>query len=264
MQTEVQDDALTLMALGVLAFILADVGHEALGHGLAALAVGAKPVILTTCYFGTRGSTSRWIPAAGGIANLCAGLLSLLLLRVLRPRSPRPHYFLVLAAAFNLFFVSAYPAYSGIALFGDWAGVISGLAPAWLWRTLLVAGSITAYGLSLVLVAHAIRPFCGSHEPGALKRLHRIAFLPYLAAMAAACLGGVLNPAGWRVIFTAALPAAAAAFGLTQMDHFSAATSADPNVRPAGAVTRSRAWIVAAVAVLAVFIAVLGPGIRFR
>jgi len=37
MQLE-SDDALTLIALGILAFALANVSHEALGHGLAALA----------------------------------------------------------------------------------------------------------------------------------------------------------------------------------------------------------------------------------
>lgn len=264
MQAETPDDSLTLISLGILAFILADVTHEGLGHGLATLALGAKPVIFTTCYFASQGSTSRWIPAAGGLANVCVGLLSFLSLRIARPRSPRLHYFLVLAVAFNLFFASAYPVYSGIALFGDWAAVISGLTPAWLWRTLLVLASVTAYLLSMMLVARVMRPFCGSRQPQALKRLSRITLIPYLAAMAAACLGGAPNPAGWTVIFTAALPAAAAAFGLTQMDHFSAATSSDPRVQAAGAITRSRSWIAAAALVLISFVAVFGPGVRFH
>jgi hypothetical protein len=264
MQAETPDDFLTLMALGILAFILADVTHEGLGHGLAIVTLGAKPVIFTTCYFGSQGSTTRWIPAAGGLANLCVGLLSFLSLRLVRPRSTHLRYFLVLAIAFNLFFASAYPAYSGVALFGDWAAVISGLTPAWLWRTLLVLVSVTAYLLSMMLVARAIRPFCGSRQPQAVKRLSRITLIPYLAAMAAACLGGAPNPAGSMVILTAALPAAAAAFGLTQMDHFAAATSSDSHVQAGGVITRSRSWIAAAVLVLAFFAGVLGPGIRFH
>jgi hypothetical protein len=95
MRAEHRDDSLTLTALGVLAFALANVTHEALGHGLAALAAGARPVLLTTCYFVTSGSTSRWIPAGGGIANLGVGLLALLWLRIFRPRSPHFGYFLV-------------------------------------------------------------------------------------------------------------------------------------------------------------------------
>jgi hypothetical protein len=124
------DDALTIIAIGILAFIAADVTHEALGHGLAVAAVGAKPVLLTTCYFSSSGNFSRWIPAGGGIGNVLMGLLFLLSLRIFRPRSQHLRYFFVLSVAFNLLFATAYPFYSGIAMFGDWAAVISGLSPA--------------------------------------------------------------------------------------------------------------------------------------
>jgi hypothetical protein len=258
-----KDDALTLIAIGILAFILADISHEALGHGLAILAVDAQPVQLTTSHFSHRGSLSRWIPAAGGIANVVVGLLFLLALRLFRPASQHVRYLFVLAAAFNLLFATAYPAYSGIALFGDWAAVISGLSPAWLWRILLMAFSGASYYVSLQLVAAAIRPFCGSAHPEALTRVRRITLIPYLAALAAAGLAGAFNPMGWTTIFTAALPAAAAAFGLTQMDHFARARSSHPSISPAGLVTRSLPWIVAAAVALALFVGVLGPGINF-
>ena len=147
------DDALTLVSLGIIAFVLAIVTHEGLGHGLATLAVGGKPVMLTTCYFSSSGSLSKWIPAAGGIANVIVGLLSILGLRIMRTANPHIRFFLVLVAAFNLLFAAGYPAYSGIAAFGDWAAVISGLSPAWLWRVLLVAFSVISYYLSLRLLA---------------------------------------------------------------------------------------------------------------
>jgi hypothetical protein len=116
----------------VLAFALADVSHEALGHGLATLAVGGKAVLLTTCYFSSSGNSSRWIPAAGGLMNLAVGLGTLAALRLCSHLSPLLRYFLVLGAAFNLLFAFGYPAYSGIARFGDWAAVISGFEPEWL------------------------------------------------------------------------------------------------------------------------------------
>jgi hypothetical protein len=262
-QDKSKDDALTLFAIGILAFIVADISHEALGHGLAVLAVGAQPVQLTTSHFSHRGSLSRWIPAAGGIANVVVGLLALLALRIFRRTSPHLRYFFVLAAAFNLLFAVAYPAYSGIALFGDWAAVISGLSPAWLWRILLVAFSGACYYLSLQLVASAIRPFCGSAQPEVLTRVQRITLIPYFAALVTASVAGAFNPAGWTTMFTAALPAAAAAFGLTQMDHLRRAQSSDPSVSPAGLITRSLPWIVAATIALAFFVGVLGPGINF-
>jgi hypothetical protein len=113
------DDRLTLVALGVLAFVVADVSHEAVGHGLATLAVGGRLVLLTTCYVDLSGIYSKWIPAAGGLTNLAVGLGALSFLRFLPRVRPTLRYFLILIAAFNLFFAVGYPAYSGVAQFGD-------------------------------------------------------------------------------------------------------------------------------------------------
>jgi hypothetical protein len=218
--------------------------------------------LLTTCFIRSSGSLSRWIPAGGGIANLVVGLVSVLGLHLLRMARPSIRCFLVLLAAFNLLFAAAYPAYSGIALFGDWAAVISGLSPAWVWRGLLVVFSVISYYLSLLLLAVELRPFCGSNAPGALARLQRITLIPFIAALAAAGLGGAFNPVGWTVIFTSALPGAAAAFGLTQVDNFPAVSVSGSSI-PAGAITRSLGWILAAAGVLIFFVGVLGPGIKF-
>jgi hypothetical protein len=265
-----RDDTLTLVALGVLAFVVANLSHEALGHGLAALAVGAKPVMLTTCYFRATGNTSRWIPAGGGIANVVVGLLCFFLLRLLRTGSSHFRYFLVLVVAFNLFFAAGYPAYSGIAAFGDWADVTSGLTPRWLGRVLLVIISVISYYVSLELVASVIRPYCGTRSSEGLARLRRLTLVPYLSSLGAASLAAALNPTGWTVVFTSGLPAAAAAFGLTQMDHVPRACCSDSNVTMVSSITgispitRSYAWIAAGSVVLGLFVGVLGPGIRFR
>jgi hypothetical protein len=263
MSSNSNDDTLTMIAIGILAFIAADVTHEALGHGSAMLAAGAKPVLLTTCYFSSSGSLSRWIPAGGGIANIILGLIFLMSLRIFRPRSQHVRYFLVLGVAFNLLFATAYPFYSGIAMFGDWAAVIAGLSPALLWRASLIIISIVSYFVSLQLVASAIRPFCGSAQPDALARLQRITLIPFIAAVAAAGLAAAFNPMGWQIIFTAGLPSAAAAFGLTQMDKFNRARRSDQTIPQASPINRSYAWIAAAVIALTFFVGMLGPGIKF-
>jgi hypothetical protein len=263
------DDRSTLAALGVLAFALADVSHEALGHGLATLAVGGKPVLLTTCYFNSSGNFSLWIPAAGGLMNLAVGLGSLAALRLFSRLGPLLRYFLVLVAAFNLFFAFGYPAYSGIARFGDWARVIAGFEPEWLWRLLLVAVAVAGYYGCMKLLARAIAPFAGTAEAinGGLPdkgRLRRITLIPYLAAMILACLAGALNPSGWLTMLTAGLPAAAAAFGLTQMDRFVGSGWSKASQEVIQPMQRSSPWIVVAVVVLILFVGWLGPGIRFR
>lgn len=259
------DDRTTLAALGALAFVVADVSHEAVGHGLATLAVGGKAVLLCTCYFDSSGAYSKWIPAAGGVMNLAIGLGSLAALRLSSRLSPLSRYFLMLVAAFNLFFGFGYPAYSGIAQFGDWAAVVSGLQPPWLWRVLLVVVGVAGYYGTMQLIGKAIAPFAGSTgAPPDLARLQRITLIPYLAAIFVASLAGSLNPRGWLTLLTAGIPAAAAAFGLTQMDHFVGASQSQALHEIIPPIERSLGWIMAAVVVLIFFVGVLGPGIRFR
>jgi len=263
MTEKFRDDALTLASLGVLAFAFADQTHEALGHALATLLTGGKLITLTTCFVDSRAGSERWIPAAGGLANLAVGLVALALVRVFPGASPHRRYFLVLAAAFNLFFAAGYPVYSAFALFGDWAAVISGLAPAWLWRTLLAIVGIAGYYLSMRFLARAIHSFGISSDGPARERLRRITLIPFLSAFGLAFLGGLPNPRGWAMVFSAALPAAAASFGLTQLDNFPRASQPNPAISPAAPITRNFRWIVAACLVAIVFVAILGPGIRF-
>lgn len=257
------DDVLTLASLGVVAFAVADQTHEALGHGLATLITGGKIVALTTYYLNSAGGSERWIPAGGGLANIAMGAIALALLLILPKPSPQLRYFLVLVVAFNLFFAAGYPVYSGIALFGDWAAVISGLAPAWFWRTLLVIIGVAGYYVSMQFVARAIRPFGSSSEGPTRDRLRRITLISFLAAIGLAFLGGLANPGGWAMVFSAAVPAAAASFGLTQMNHVPEAYRTNPAAPAGEPISLSVRWIVAACLVALVFVAILGPGIRF-
>ena len=263
MTDNLRDDALTLASLGVVAFAVADQTHEALGHGLATLITGGKLIALTTCYVNSAGGSARWIPASGGLANLAVGMIALALLSILSKPLRLTRYFLVLVAAFNLFFASGYPAYSGIAAFGDWAAVISGLAPAWLWRTILVIIGVAGYYLSMQFIARAIRPFGSSLEGPTRDRLRRITLIPFLTALGLAFLGGLPNPRGWAMVFSAAVPAAAACFGLTQMDHLPEAYRPNPVAPAAEPIRRSIPWIVTGCLVAVLFVAILGPGIRF-
>lgn len=262
------DDRLTLLALGVLALMVADMSHEAVGHGLATFAVGGRVDFISTCYVDSSRHYSKWIPAAGGLTNLAIGLGSLAFLR-LRPHvSPMLRYFLILVAAFNLFFAVGYPAYSGIAQFGDWAAVIHGLKPPWLWRVVLVAVAVAGYYASMRLLIDPLAPFAGVGEDEAARlvtkaRIRRITFIPYIGSMVVACAAASLNPKGPMQILTSGLPAAAAAFGLTQIDNLISLRRARAYIGPLKPLERSLPWILAAVIVLTFFVLVLGRGVRF-
>ena len=268
MRTASSDDRLTLAALGVLASVIANVSHEAVGHGLATLAVGGQVNFITTCYVDSSGNYSKWIPAAGGLTNLAVGFGSLAFLRLRSPLRPILRYFFILIAAFNLFFAVGYPAYSGIARFGDWAAVINGLNPPWMWRVLLVAVAVAGYYASMRLLIEPMAPFMGAAEdevatPSGQARIREITLVPYIASMVVACLAASLNPRGPMQILTSGLPAAAAAFGFTQMDNLISprhSRSSQTSIKP---LQRSVPWIVTAAIVLTLFVVVLGRGVRF-
>ncbi len=266
--TKARDDALTLVALGVVAFAVTDVTHEALGHGLMTLLVGEHAVLLTSCYFTSYGPYSRWIPAAGGLMNLAAAFAALAVLRQLTRLDPLMRYFLALLLAFNLFFAVGYPAYSGLTMFGDWAAVTNGLRPTWLWRVLLVLISVVGYYLSMRLLAWPLAPFAGTIGGQTARfpsrsRMARLTLIPYLAAIVLACAAGARNPNGWHTMLTSGMPSAAAAFGITQMDHFISSVPKATYPVVSEPLRRSWPWISFAVVVLIFFIGILGPGIRF-
>jgi hypothetical protein len=80
---------------------------------------------------------------------------------LLRPQRYRPatRYFLVLAMAGNLFTGAGYFLFSGAFNFGDWAEVIRGVQPHWMWQAGLVMVGVASYYASMLAVAAAMKPF---------------------------------------------------------------------------------------------------------
>src|SRR5262249_60186322 len=97
-------DLPTLVASAALAYSAANLVHEGLGHGGAALLLGARPTMLNAIFFNYDEATvsetgQRLISAAGSIVNLLVGLPLLVLAS--RMGSSRWRYFLGLFAAGN-------------------------------------------------------------------------------------------------------------------------------------------------------------------
>ena len=123
--------------MAVLAWTIANVVHEGLGHGGACLLLGARPTMFNAIFFNYDESTvsetrQRLISAAGSIVNVLVGMPIVFALP--RLRSLHARYFLWLFAAVNLLTAFGYLVYSGIAGIGDWARVIDGSSPTWLFR----------------------------------------------------------------------------------------------------------------------------------
>ena len=256
---------MTVVAIAALVYPLANLVHEGLGHGGAALAVGARPTMLNAIFFTYDEATvssgaQRVISAAGSVVNLVVGLP--LLAIAPRLRSTHWRYVLWLFAAVNILTAFGYLLYSGIAGIGDWSRVIQGFTPEWLLRGgMIVIGFVLYFIVAPRLLMPPLDPFLGRDPAQRHSRAHIVSLLPYLAGSAALAVAGMLNPLGWRVMLISAV---AAGFGGTSLlawyPGLPRATRSDTPESPLG-IRRSPAWTAAAAVVLLVFVLVLGPGI---
>ncbi len=263
---------LTIIAVAALACILQDVLHEGLGHAVTAWLSGAHRITISTVAMQSDIDT-RWIAAAGTLVNLfAAGILWLILLRAPRFR-PTTRYFLVLALAGNLFTGTGYFFFSGVANFGDWAAVISGLHPYWMWRLGLVVLGAATYYASMMLVAAQLRAFRG--RDSCSTNLRALCWTPYVTDGVLAGVASLFNPAGLFYVIASALPSTLGAnAGLMSLPSIVCRSSGtgepvsdqsglDPSAPEELEIPRSVGWIISASVASLLFIFVLGRGITW-
>jgi len=255
-----KDDRLTVIAISALACILQDVLHEGLGHGITAWLSGAHRLTMSTVALQSDIET-RWISANGSLVNLLfAAILWILLMRPQR-YPPATHYFLVLAMAGNLFTATGYFFFSGVFNFGDWAAVIRGLQPHWIWQLGLVVLGVASYCASMLVVADKLKPFRRKGETS--PRLRVLCWTPYFTDAVLAGLGGLLNPLGLFYVIASALPSTLGAnAGLLSLPVMMRGRSPGEEGQ-VGWIGRSAGWIVTASIASLLFILVLGRGITW-
>ena len=234
--------------------------HEALGHGTVSWLTGDQILSLSTVAI-QNASGSRLVSAAGTSANCIVGALSFLALRRIR-RFTSWSYLLWLFGAYNLL-NSGYLVVSAVLNSGDWANVITGFSPSWLWRCGLGVVGATLYVLALRWTARSMLQLVNRSEvsPGDLRRL----VLPaYFAGGAVMTIASVFNPISPSLILVSGV---GASFGLNSGLLFIPGMIAG-NARSQALVTRpipfSFFWLALGLVVSGIFIGVLGPGIHFR
>jgi hypothetical protein len=262
-------DRPTLVAIAVVAYALANLVHEGLGHGGACLLAGGRPLALSAIHFeedpGTLDAVGeKWVAAGGTIANVIAGVLALVALRAARSAPATGRYFLWLFMTVNLLQAGGYWLFSGLGNIGDWANVIAGLSPGWVFRLgLAVLGSVAYCGVVL-LSLRELAPFLG-RGAGQWRRALPLTVIPYLAGGILYVAAGFLNPVGWLLVL---ISAAAASFGGASALAWMAQllrneTRFPPHEGEAPPFPRSIPWLAAGLVVALPFVFVLGPGIRF-
>lgn len=259
--SSLKDDVLTICAISILASMLDTVLHEGVGHAAVALLTGAYSGTLSTVAWSSD-YESRLVAAGGTIVNLIAGILFWLALRAARNASSQLRYFLLIAMAFNLFAGTGYFFFSGVTNFGDWAQVIAGKHPYWLWRTGLVVIGMAAYYGAMRMVGASLVTYLGVPMSDR-ARFRRLTWTAYFSAILIGLVAGLRNPLGLPLVFESALPATAGAqCALFFLVHYvPKSTTRGLNNQ---LIARSYAWIIVAVLLGLGFILVLGPGIQVR
>jgi len=221
----------TAAAIGVVAYAVMDMVHEAGGHWFSTLFVPAvRAVSISTVGLETHGE-SRVVAAAGTIANLIVGTI-LLWLSTRRRAGTTSRYFLWLAGIVNLTEIG-YLVYSGASGLGDWSVVVHG-RPA---RIAMIVAGAAGYVLVVRLAARLID-------------VDRTAVIvSYVAGSAMLIAGAAMNPLPHAILLSG-LPAG---FAMT------AGLLAARDGRLA--LPSSRTWILAGLLVAAAFILLLGPGV---
>lgn len=260
-ETAARDDALTVCAISLLAWALAAASHEGIGHGLTALLTGTQSGVVSTVAWSSAHDTCL-VEAGGTLVNLVEAGLLWIALRSAKRASPQTRFFLFAACTFNLFTGSGYFLFSGVGNFGDWAQVIAGVHPHWLWRTLLVIVGAFGYYFSMRAMGAGLVRYVGVTADDR-RRMGTLTLLPYFSALALSIAGGLANPLGLTLVLESALPAAAGGnAGLLWLRHY--VPKGTVPIRDRNAVSRSHTWIAVAIALSLAFVFVLGRGITLH
>jgi len=260
-------DLLTVVAIALVAYAASNVLHEALGHGAACVALGGKPLVLSSIHFACDEQTMsalalRGVEAAGTVVNFIAGALGLIAFNGTDPRR-KPHraYFLWLFTTLNLLMGAGYFLFSGIGNVGDWAAVARGTMPPIVWRPAMAVFGGALYFLLARQSARWLRSLAGSDEL-VMVRGRRLTVPAYIAGGLLFCLSGLFNPVGPLLIaISAAAASLGGASGLLWLTRF--LPGGKGSTEPAK-LDRHVSWIVAGCVAALIFIGILGPGIHFR
>lgn len=262
------DDVLTVVAIAIVAYALANLLHEAAGHGGACVAVGCRPQLVTSVSFegdssGLPRSATRVIQAAGTVVNLVAAAVTLAISRLFSRSSSAVRYFLWLFVTVNLLQATGYFLFSGVAGIGDWANLVKGLPSVPLARAVLAIAGALGYWLGIRFALGRLGPFIGGHPEERVRRATVLMVVPYVTGGVFYTLSGLLNPYGMILVFISAIAASfGGTSGLAWAPQLLRGSLVPPSPTGPDPIARSRGFLVAAVLIAIVFTAVLGPGVR--
>lgn len=260
-------DWLTVVGIAALAISFTVALHEGI-HAAACLAVGGDLQEYSALYAECDSSTAlqaRIVAGSAPVYNLLAGLLAWLTFRRSLNRSSATQFFLWLFMLMNWFYGAGYFAFSGITNVGDWAVVIDGWRPIWLWRVLM---TIVGVLLFMFFVRQGLKEFgkvACKHADEQFHCVNRLCIMSYFTSFLVILFAGFFCPFGLTSLpVTAGLFASVGALSpfLLMMRWFRTGRFAMLAKEPLE-IHRQWRWIVTSLVVVFVYVVILGQTLQF-
>lgn len=258
-----------MASIAVVAYALANVVHEGLGHGGACLIAGCAPQILTSMQFEGDASrlpevASRIIAAGGSVANLVVAAVAIVLLRRARAGAPATWFFLWLLATVCLLQSTGYLLFSGVGNLGDWAAVVHGWPGGAIWRVGLAAAGGLTYWVATRWAMGTLGARLRTPAPARVSEAYSYTLVAYFTGAILYVAAGSRDPGGLAILVISGV---AASLGGTSGLAWGPQLLKDPTLGtakdPLPYLGRDWLWVAAAGVCGVLFVFVLGSGIRF-
>ncbi len=258
-------DWLTVVAIAAIAISLNVAIHEGV-HAISCLAVGGDLQEYSALYESCDSPTELQAKVVAGSAptfNLIAGIFLWIVLRKSRTQASETQFFLWLFMLMNLFYGAGYFMFSGMTNVGDWAVVINGWEPNWLWRALMTVLGALLFFFFVRLGLQELGKMIGGDAEEQIRRANKLCILSYITSIVVILMAGFFCPYGFLGLpVTAGLFAAAGALSplLWMMRWFRTDRFEKIEKEPLE-IQRKWQWIVAAMLVVFVYVYILGSTI---
>jgi hypothetical protein len=260
-------DWLTVAAISAIAISFNVAFHEGV-HALVCLMTGGKLLAYSALYVDCD-SAGLWqaklVSGSASIANLLLGTLSWFFLRRLTLASWHLKYFLWLFMLMNWVYGAGYWMFSGIGNVGDWASVIKGWQPHWLWRAVMAIAGMLIYMMLVKVSLKELGHLIGGQPGEQIRRAGKLTYTSYFSSIIVIILVGLLNPMGFfsLPVIAGLMAVAGATSPLLWMIPWFRSDAFPKSTKEPLEIHRSWIWITVAIVIVLMYVLVLGPTIYF-
>jgi hypothetical protein len=260
-------DWLTVVAIAAIAISFTVAFHEGV-HALTCLAVGGQLQEYSALYESCDSSTESQAKLVAGSAptyNLIVGVFLWIILRNTRKQTSETWFFLWLLMLMNWCYGAGYFIFSGFVNLGDWAVVINGWEPSWLWRVLMIIAGTLLFMFSVRLALQEFGKMVGGEPTEQIQRANKLFILTYITSFVVVLSAGFFCPYGLLSLpVTAGLAAVLGALSpfLWMVRWFRSENFVKLDKQPLE-IHRKWEWLVAAVIVVFTYVFILGRTLYF-